>query len=75
MNSLCRSEPADPAATHQLRRHLGYPSSSKNVFYEWRESQRFALGRRLMRVIPTQLTSAVDADVLWSRGITGKGVK
>ena len=28
-----------------------------------------------MRAIPRQVTSALHADVLWSRGHTGKGVK
>lgn len=28
-----------------------------------------------MRAIPRQVTSALQADVLWSRGHTGKGVK
>ncbi len=32
-------------------------------------------GRRLMRAIPRQVTSALQADVLWSMGHTGKGVK
>jgi membrane-bound transcription factor site-1 protease len=32
-------------------------------------------GRRLMRAIPKQITSALQADVLWSMGHSGKGVK
>jgi membrane-bound transcription factor site-1 protease len=32
-------------------------------------------GRRLMRAIPRQVTSALHADVLWSMGHTGKGVR
>eukprot|EP00731_Ephydatia_muelleri_P038206 Em0679g1a len=33
------------------------------------------VGRRLMRAIPRQVTLALQADVLWSAGHTGKGVK
>ena len=33
------------------------------------------VGRRLMRALPRQVTSALQADVLWSMGHTGKGVK
>lgn len=33
------------------------------------------VGRRLMRAIPRQVTSALQADVLWSMGHTGKGVR
>lgn len=33
------------------------------------------VGRRLMRAIPPQVTSALQANVLWSMGHTGKGVK
>lgn len=32
------------------------------------------VGRRLLRAIPRQVTSALQADVLWSMGHTGKGV-
>ncbi|XP_055385918.1 membrane-bound transcription factor site-1 protease isoform X2 [Condylostylus longicornis] len=31
--------------------------------------------RRLLRAIPRQITSMLKADVLWSLGITGKGIK
>jgi len=31
--------------------------------------------RKLLRAIPRQITSVLKADVLWSRGITGSGVK
>lgn len=31
--------------------------------------------RRLLRAIPRQITHILQADVLWARGITGKGVK
>lgn len=33
------------------------------------------VGRRLMRAIPRQVTSALQADVLWSMGHRGQGVK
>lgn len=33
------------------------------------------VGRRLMRAIPRQVTSALQADVLWSMGHKGQGVK
>lgn len=31
--------------------------------------------RRLLRAIPKQITHILQADILWTRGITGKGVK
>lgn len=31
--------------------------------------------RKLLRAIPRQITHILQADVLWARGITGKGVK
>ena len=31
--------------------------------------------RRLLRAVPRQITHALQADVLWSMGYTGEGVK
>jgi subtilisin family serine protease len=31
--------------------------------------------RKLMRAVPLQITSALQADVLWGMGFSGKGVK
>lgn len=36
---------------------------------------KWIVGRRLLRAIPRQITSALHADVLWTLGYTGKGVK
>ncbi len=36
---------------------------------------KWIVGRRLLRAIPRQITSALHADVLWTLGHTGKGVK
>ena len=36
---------------------------------------KWVVGRRLLRAIPRQITSALHADVLWTLGHTGKGVK
>ena len=33
------------------------------------------VGRRLLRAVPRQITSALHADLLWSMGYTGQGVK
>lgn len=31
--------------------------------------------RRLLRAVPRQITSALQADMLWNLGFSGKGVK
>ena len=36
---------------------------------------KWIVGRRLLRAIPRQITSALHADVLWTIGHTGKNVK
>jgi membrane-bound transcription factor site-1 protease len=33
------------------------------------------LTRKLLRTVPRQITSVLNADVLWEMGITGAGVK
>lgn len=35
----------------------------------------FWQSRKLLRTIPRQITSVLQADVLWNMGITGKGIK
>ncbi|XP_071545683.1 membrane-bound transcription factor site-1 protease [Panulirus ornatus] len=40
----------------------------------WQTTGRHS-SRRLLRTIPRQITSTLQADVLWSMGITGAGVK
>lgn len=40
----------------------------------WQTTGRHS-SRRLLRAIPRQITSTLQADVLWSMGITGAGVK
>lgn len=37
--------------------------------------EKWVVGRRLLRAIPRQITSALHADILWTLGHTGKGVK
>lgn len=37
-------------------------------------SQKFT-GRRLLRAVPRQITSILQADALWGMGVTGEGVK
>ena len=32
-------------------------------------------GRKLLRTLPRQITSIMNADVLWEMGITGAGIK
>lgn len=46
--------------------------NSKNQF--WQATGRHT-SRRLLRAIPRQITSVLQADSLWNMGITGKGVK
>ncbi|XP_076052888.1 membrane-bound transcription factor site-1 protease [Oratosquilla oratoria] len=40
----------------------------------WQTTGRHT-SRRLLRAIPRQITSTLQADVLWSMGITGTGIK
>lgn len=46
--------------------------NTKNKF--WQNPNRHS-SRRLLRAIPRQITSVLQADALWNMGITGKGVK
>lgn len=46
--------------------------NSKDKF--WQNPNRYN-SRRLLRAIPRQITSVLQADALWNMGITGKGVK
>lgn len=46
--------------------------NSKNQF--WQATGRHT-SRRLLRAIPRQITSVLQADSLWNMGITGKGIK
>lgn len=46
--------------------------SSNNQF--WQTTGRHT-SRRLLRAIPRQITSILQADSLWNMGITGKGIK
>lgn len=39
----------------------------------WQTTGRHS-SRRLLRAIPRQITTTLQADVLWSMGITGEGV-
>ena len=40
----------------------------------WHSQHRHA-NRRLLRALPRQISSALQADVLWGMGFTGKGVR
>ncbi|XP_044734219.1 membrane-bound transcription factor site-1 protease isoform X2 [Chrysoperla carnea] len=40
-----------------------------------KENQKLSSGRRLLRAVPRQITSILQADALWGMGITGQGVK
>lgn len=37
----------------------------------WKTASKY-IGRKLLRAVPKQITSVLQADVLWSMGITGK---
>ena len=45
------------------------------VIQESRSHQKAGVGRRLLRAVPRQITSALHADILWDMGYTGQGVK
>jgi len=66
------TEPDRPGDV-ELPRFTGRSSlSSGNTF--WHSTGRYT-GRRLLRAIPRQITSVLQADALWNMGITGAGVK
>lgn len=50
-----------------IKRSLAY-----NPF--WQSSGRHT-SRRLLRAVPKQITTVLQADALWNLGITGKGIK
>ncbi|XP_050300873.1 membrane-bound transcription factor site-1 protease isoform X2 [Anthonomus grandis grandis] len=41
----------------------------------WQAASRVHNSRKLLRAIPKQITSVLQADSLWNMGITGKGIK
>lgn len=51
-------------------RHSGTNTNSRN-----QANNRHHNSRRLLRAIPKQITSVLQADSLWNMGITGKGVR
>nr|XP_023028172.1 membrane-bound transcription factor site-1 protease [Leptinotarsa decemlineata] len=54
--------------------HVRYGRSSLNSKVQfWQSTGRHT--RRLLRAIPRQITSVLQADSLWNMGITGKGIK
>ncbi|KAJ8924601.1 hypothetical protein NQ315_000751 [Exocentrus adspersus] len=52
---------------------LGRKSLNSNSQF-WQATGRHT-SRRLLRAVPRQITSVLQADSLWNMGITGKGVK
>ncbi|XP_022904811.1 membrane-bound transcription factor site-1 protease isoform X2 [Onthophagus taurus] len=58
--------------THEYVRR-GRNSLSQNGQF-WQATGRHT-SRRLLRAIPRQITSVLQADALWNMGITGKGIK
>ncbi|KAK4019943.1 hypothetical protein OUZ56_001941 [Daphnia magna] len=57
----------------EFRRFTGRSSLSLgNTF--WHSTGRYS-SRRLLRAIPRQITSVLQADALWNMGFTGAGVK
>ena len=41
----------------------------------WHQSSAGHQGRRLLRTVPRQITSILQADLLWEMGVTGAGVR
>ncbi|XP_049814659.1 membrane-bound transcription factor site-1 protease isoform X1 [Schistocerca nitens] len=59
--------------TWQSSRHMRRSSLAINNQF-WQSTGRHT-SRRLLRAVPRQITSILQADALWSMGITGTGVK
>ncbi|KAK6630577.1 Membrane-bound transcription factor site-1 protease [Polyplax serrata] len=66
------SKPLCNYSTWQSRR---FKRSSLSVEPEFWQSTGRHTSRRLLRAIPRQITTILQADVLWSMGISGHGVK
>ncbi|XP_015585163.1 membrane-bound transcription factor site-1 protease isoform X2 [Cephus cinctus] len=63
------SEDGDTPEYGSFKRKI---SSYNNQF--WQPQSRHA-SRRILRAIPRQITSILQADALWGMGVTGRGVK
>ncbi|XP_012285406.1 membrane-bound transcription factor site-1 protease [Orussus abietinus] len=63
------SEDGDAPEYRNFRRKI----NNYNNQY-WQPANRHA-SRRLLRAIPRQITSILQADALWGMGVTGRGVK
>uniref|UniRef100_A0A8W8JSW4 Membrane-bound transcription factor site-1 protease n=1 Tax=Magallana gigas TaxID=29159 RepID=A0A8W8JSW4_MAGGI len=61
-----------PQTFHSSRSH-NRKSLSLGATY-WHSPARFK-GRRLLRAVPKQIVSALQAEILWNMGFTGAGVK
>lgn len=80
---LLKSHPSVKLVTphRKFSRSLSCKQSADNVvrrrsmLEEPSTGDKWVVGRRLLRAIPRQITSALHADVLWTLGYTGKGVK
>lgn len=48
---------------------------TRKILEELAVGNKWVVGRRLLRAIPRQITSALHANVLWTMGNTGKNVK
>ncbi|XP_041986880.1 membrane-bound transcription factor site-1 protease [Aricia agestis] len=51
-----------------------YRARGLNSFRQIRENGGFS-SRKLLRTVPRQITSVLKADLLWSLGVTGEGIK
>ncbi|XP_012267422.2 membrane-bound transcription factor site-1 protease [Athalia rosae] len=63
------TEDGDMPEYKDFRRKI---NSHNNQF--WQSTARHAT-RRLLRAIPRQITSILQADALWGMGVTGQGIK
>lgn len=55
--------------------YVRYGRTSLNQNYKLWQNPSHHTSRRLLRAVPRQITSVLQADALWNMGITGKGVK
>ncbi|XP_075216075.1 membrane-bound transcription factor site-1 protease isoform X1 [Lycorma delicatula] len=84
---ILREHPAVRRVTPQrvVHRHLQMTSMTENMNTTWPRRRSISShfwhstgrhsSRRLLRAIPRQITSIMQADALWGMGITGSGVK
>ncbi|XP_014489170.1 PREDICTED: membrane-bound transcription factor site-1 protease [Dinoponera quadriceps] len=68
------TEDSDFPEYRNLKKRRTNTYDMQNVLEQLQSNSRHS-SRRLLRAIPRQITHILQADILWAKGITGKGIK